>query len=54
MDSFQESSQLDLPLNEREMLMHISMCLKDYDGKGFDHAKQVVFSDLTHSLTMFL
>lgn len=55
MDSFQESSQLALPLLERRgMLMHNSMCVKDYDGKGFDHDKKVVFSDLLNSFTMFL
>ena len=36
------------------MAMHNSMCMKDYDGKGIDHAKQVVFSDLLHSFSMFL
>ena len=55
MDSLQESFQPVLPLLERkEMLMHNSMCMKDYDGKGSDHAKQVLFSDLSHSFTMFL
>ena len=55
MDSLQESSQLALPLLERRgMLIHISMCVKDYDGKGFDHDKKVVFSDLLHSFSMFL
>ena len=54
-DSLQESSQRALPLLERgEMLMHNSMCMKDYDGKGSDHAKQVVFSDLLHSFAMIL
>ena len=36
------------------MLMHNSMCLKDYDGRGFDHDKKVVFSDLLHSFAIFL
>ena len=34
--------------------MHNSICMEDYDGKGSDHAKQVLFSDLLHSFTMFL
>ena len=55
MESLQESSQPPLPLLERKgMLMHNSMCVKDYDGKGFDHDKQVVFSDLLYSFAMFL
>ena len=55
MGSFQESSQPALPLLERRgMLMHNSMCVKDYDGKEFDHDKQVVFPDLLHSFAMLL
>ena len=55
MDYLQESSQPSLHLLERrKIFMHNSMCMKDYDGKGFDHDKQVVFSDLLHSFAMFL
>ena len=55
MDSLQESFQLVLPSFERrEIPMDNSMCMEDYDGKGYDQAKQVLFSDLSHSFTMFL
>ena len=54
-DSLQESLQPVLPLLERrEMLMHNSMCMKNHDGKGSDHANQVLFSDISHSFNKFL
>ena len=53
MESLQESSQLALPFLERRgMLMHNSMCVKHYDGKGFCLDKKFVFSDLLHSFAM--
>ena len=55
MDSMQESFQLVLPSFERRgMPMHNSMFMRKYDGKGSDHAKKVLFSDLSHSFSMFL
>ena len=34
--------------------MHNPMRVKDHDGKGFDHDKKVVFSNLLHSFATFL
>ena len=55
MESMQESFQPFLPSFGRGgMPMHNSMCMRNYDGKESDHAKQVSFFDLSHSFTMFL
>ena len=34
--------------------MHNSMCMRDIVGEESDHVKQVSFSDLTYSFTMFM
>ena len=34
--------------------MHNSICRRDIVGEESDHVKQVSFSDLTYSLTMFM
>lgn len=54
-NSMQESFQrFLLSFGRGKMPMHNSMCMRDYDGKESDHAKQVSFSDLSHSFSMFL
>ena len=51
----QESFQPVLPSFERRgMPMHNSMCMRNNDGKGSDHAKKVLFSIFSHYFTIFL